>query len=137
LAPAALEILIRRRDVSDPKPEALVFPSGEGKPYDGWNRLLTRIRKAIGQGGMKREARFAPHDVRRAFSTHLAERFDENLLDLIIAHRPASRRGSGAAYQKAKRLNERPTVIGAWSALILGEKHAKQANSALPFRAMR
>jgi len=137
LAPEALEILIRRRDVSDPKPEALVFPSGESKPYDGWNRLLTRIRKAIGQGGMKREARFAPHDVRRGFSTHLAERFDENLLDLIIAHRSASRRGSGAAYQKAKRLNERSTVIRAWSALILGEKQAKQADSALPFRAVR
>jgi integrase len=137
LAPEALEILIRRRDVSDPKPEALVFPSGESKPYDGWNRLLTRIRKAIGQGSMKREARFAPHDIRRGFSTHLAERFDENLLDLIIAHRPASRRGSGAAYQKAKRLNERPIVIRAWSALILGEKQAKQPDNALPFRAVR
>jgi integrase len=137
LAPEALEILVRRHDVCDPNPEALVFPSGKGKPYDGWNRLLTRIRKAIGQGGMKREARFSPHDTRRAFSTHLAERFDENLLDLMIAHKPASRRGSGAAYQKAKRLNERPTVISAWSALILGEKQAKQADSVLPFRGAR
>ena len=93
LAPEALKILVRRCGDGEPKSEALVFPSTEGKPYDGWNRLLCRIRKAIGQEGMKREARFAVHDIRRAFSTHLAERFDENLLDLMIAHKPASRRG--------------------------------------------
>jgi integrase len=126
LAKQALAILAARRP-ANAKPDALVFPSGEGKPYDGWTRLLTRIRRALEQDDAGRDHRFSVHDIRRSFATHLAERFDENLLDLMLAHRPASRSGSGAAYQKAKRLNERLAVMAVWAGMVTGD--AAEASS--------
>ena len=127
LAKQALAILVARSPASA-KPDALVFPSGEGKPYDGWNRLLTRIRKELKQDDAGRDRHFSIHDIRRSFATHLAERFDENLLDLMLAHRPASRSGSGAAYQKAKRLNERPAVMAIWADMVTGDEEASSPN---------
>ena len=122
--------IIKERKHAKAKPDALVFPSGEGTVYSGWTRLLTRIRKVIGQAETKRDARYTLHDNRRSFTTLLAERFDENLLDLMIAHRPASRKGSGAAYQKAKRLNERPPVMAGWASMVLGKE---QTANVVPF----
>jgi integrase len=121
LAEQAFAILAVRKPAKM-KRGNLVFPSGEGKPFDGWNRLLTRIRKALKQDEAGRDRRFSVHDVRRSFASLLAERFDENLLDLMPAHRPASRSGSGAAYQKAKRLNERPPVMAAWAGMVTGKE---------------
>ena len=63
LSKQALAILAARKPASA-KPDALVFPSGEGKPYDGWTRLLARIRKALGQGDAERDNRFSVHDIR-------------------------------------------------------------------------
>jgi integrase len=120
LSPRALEILTRRATVTPAG--GLAFPAGSNQPFSAWARLLSRIRSALGQSEADRAHRFSLHDIRRSFVTHLAERFDESLLDLIIAHKPASRQGSGAAYQKAKRLNERPAVMEAWARLVLGEE---------------
>jgi integrase len=107
-------------------PGALVFATREDTVFDGWTRVVARIRKVLGQDKSvssdptRRADHFALHDIRRAFVTHLAGKFDENLLDLMLAHRPVSRTGSGAAYQTAKRLGERPPVIKAWTRLVLG-----------------
>jgi integrase len=124
LSVEALEILTSRRAAGEPKGDALVFPSSAGTPYDGWTRLMARTRARIGQGEAARADRFAPHDVRRAFATHLAERFDENLLDLMLAHRPASRLGANAAYQRAKRLPERVPVMATWARMVTGKEKA-------------
>ena len=132
LSKQALAILAERKPASA-KPDALAFPSNASKPFAAWTPLLTRIRKAIGQGAADRDARFNFHDVRRGFASHLAERFDENLLDLMLAHRPASRSGSGAAYQKAKRLNERPAVMMAWAAMVTGEEAETSPPNVVPF----
>ena len=132
LAKQALAILANRRP-ANAKPDALVFPSGEGKSYDGFNRLLTRIRKALEQGDAGRDCRFSIHDIRRSFATLLAERFDENLIDLMLAHRPASRSGSGAAYQKAKRLNERPSVMAVWAGMVTGDEAEASSPNIVPF----
>jgi integrase len=120
LSAPALEILARR--AAEPAADALVFPSAANLPFTGWTRFLRRLRRALGQANASRAHRFSPHDVRRSFASHLAERFDENLLDLMLAHKPASRQGSGAAYQKAKRLNERPRVMEEWARLVLGQE---------------
>jgi integrase len=115
-----LEILTRR--ATETPADGLVFSAGPNQLFTSWTRLVDRIRHALGQSGSGRAHRFCVHDIRRGFVTHLAERFDESLLDLIIAHKPASRQGSSAAYQKAKRLNERPAVMEAWARLVLGEE---------------
>jgi integrase len=123
LSSRALAIVQRRLVDGAPKAaDDLVFPSGVGKPFDAWDRIVRRIRKRLCQHENARENRFSPHDVRRAFVTHLADRFDENLLDLMLAHRPASRLGASAAYQKAKRLPERVPVMAAWARMVLDEE---------------
>ena len=95
----ALAILTARKP-ANMKPDALVFPSGEGKPYDGWNRLLTRIRKALGQDDAGRDARFSIHDIRRSFTTLSAEPFDESLA------RPDARASSRVPFRLGGRLPE-------------------------------
>ena len=52
----------------------------------------------------------------------MADQFDEHLLDLVLAHKPASRAGAGASYFKATRMKERPAVMAAWAALVLGKE---------------
>ena len=132
LSKQALAILGERKPASA-KPDALAFPSNASKPFAAWTHLLTRVRKAIGQGAADRNARFNIHDIRRSFATHLAERFDENLLDLMLAHRPASRSGSGAAYQKAKRLNERSAVMAVWAGMVTGDEAEASSPNIVPF----
>jgi integrase len=134
LSPEALAIVMSRRGAGEPEGDALLFPSSSGKPFDGWTRLMRRVRARIGQGEAEKRDRFSLHDIRRAFATHLAERFDENLLDLMLAHRPASRAGASAAYQKARRLGERVAVMTAWSRLVTGEDPSGPSN-VVAFRA--
>ena len=69
LSKQALAILVERKPASA-KPDALSFPSNASKPFAAWTPLLTRIRKAIGQGAADRDARFNFHDVRRGFASH-------------------------------------------------------------------
>lgn len=125
LSKPALTILTERRKASSPtsrRNDGLVFPSPEsGTVYAGWGRLLGRIRKAIGQTGRGRAERFSLHDIRRSFATLLADRLDESLLDLCLAHTPASRKGAGGAYQKAQRIPERVAVLDTWARMLTGE----------------
>ena len=119
LSHAALDIIVRRRGDKERKVTDLVFPSSEGTAYSGWTRLLTRIRKAIGQGEAGRDARVSLHDIRRAFSTHLGDRgHDEIALDLAIAHKRAGVRG---VYQKADRWRDRVAAMDAWAILVLDQ----------------
>jgi integrase len=113
------------------KADELVFPGPTaGEVFSGWGRLMARVRRALGQEDQARANRFTLHDIRRSFVSTLADRFDENLLDLMLAHRPSSRRGSSAAYQKAKRLPERAAVMTAWSNLVVGQA----ASTVVPFK---
>ena len=121
--------ILRRRLPPSPKPDDLVFPSSRNKPLDGWSRVIGRIRKALGQSAAKnpddptrRAEAFTWHDLRRSFGTHFAGQFDEHLLNLMLAHKPASRAGAGAAYLKATRMKERPAVMAAWAALVLDKE---------------
>jgi integrase len=137
LSDEALAILRHRRGDAPPKADALVFPSGRGKPLDGWTRVMGRIRQALGQtltknpcDSTRRADVISIHDFRRGFGTHLAAQFDESLLNLMLAHRPASRAGAGAAYLRAKRLSDRPRVMEVWAELIFNEKRSPNA---IPF----
>jgi integrase len=130
--------ILGRRLPLKPKPDDLVFPSSRNKPLDGWSRVIGRIREALGQPAAKnpddptrRAEAFSWHDLRRGFGTHLSDQFDEHLLNLMLAHKPTSRTGAGAAYLKAKRMKERPAVMQAWAELLVG-KHPSAAN-VVPF----
>ena len=117
LSKPALELLAARKPDA-PRPDAFVFPTIEGKPFNGWNHSLVRIRKAIGEADNDRGSRFNPHDVRRSFVSELAERgFDPDLLDLLLAH---SRRGVFGIYQRSSRMEERKAAVETWASLLLG-----------------
>jgi integrase len=93
----------------------LVFPSANGTPYMNWDKLLTRIRARIGEDKNEKEDRFSLHDLRRAFVSHLAEDFDVDALDQVLAHK---RSGVAAIYQRSKRWPERVRALDVWAALI-------------------
>jgi integrase len=117
LSGPALELLTARKP-TDAQLDAFVFPTAEGKSFNGWQHSLLRIRKAIGEGETDRGSRFNPHDIRRSFVSELAEcRFDPDLLDLVLAH---TRRGVFGIYQRSARLEERKAAVEAWGSLITG-----------------
>jgi integrase len=135
LSEKARAILQRHQSAPCPDPDALVFPSRNNRPIDTWARIAGRIRKALGQtalplGPTRRAEAFSWHDLRRALGTHLASEFDEHLLNLLLAHKPASRAGAGAAYLKATRMKDRPAVMAAWAAMVLDKK---ADSNVLPF----
>jgi integrase len=115
LAPPALAIVKSRRDKQD-ETTALVFASSTLKPFDGWSRLAGRIRARIGQTDTPKGQVFTNHDIRRSFVSHLAERFDVDLLDQCLGH---TRRGVLGVYQRASRMTERKAAMNAWASLLL------------------
>ena len=131
LSRPALELLAARKPDAA-RPDAFVFPTMEGKPFNGWNHSLVRIRKAIGETENDRGSRFNPHDVRRSFVSELAERgFDPDLLDLLLAH---SRRGVFGIYQRSSRMEERKAAVETWASLITG---AATADNVVRFNVAR
>jgi integrase len=121
LSPPALELLKARRIAEKGE---LVFPAGEGKPYNGFPRLLKRIRARIGNSEAVKAERFVLHDIRRSFVTLLAEHgYDVDLLDQILGH---SRKGVLAVYQRARRMAEREQALNTWADLMTGEERESQ-----------
>jgi integrase len=114
LSPTARAILDARRAVTAGE---LVFPTNAGAAYMNWGRMVERIRKTIGEEKNGRSERFTPHDLRRSFVSNLAENFDIDALDQVLAHKRA---GVAAIYQRSKRWPERVRALDAWAALITG-----------------
>jgi integrase len=113
LSPPARAILEARKAVAT---SDLVFPTADGAVFVNWDRLITRIRKAIGEDKNDRSARASIHDFRRAFVSHLAGAFDVDLLDQCLGH---TRRGVLGVYQRSARWPERIAALNAWADLIL------------------
>jgi integrase len=122
--------ILSSRKPSRVRPGDLVFPSGADKAYDGWNRLTTRVRKALGQQETPKAASFTFHDVRRSFVSSLAGRFDVDLLDQCLSH---TRAGVFGVYQRSARWPERVAALGAWGALVTGAE--AQAGNVVRFAA--
>jgi integrase len=127
LSPPALAILEARKAVAT---NDLVFPSNDGAPFTNWTRLLTRIRKRIGEVNTDRAARVSIHDFRRAFVSHLAGSFDIDLLDQCLGH---TRRGVLGVYQRSARWPERVKALNAWADLILDVVEVVEDRNVLPF----
>jgi integrase len=123
LSAPALAILEARKRVASGK---LVFASSTGVAYQNWDRLIARIRKAIGEDGLDRSDQFSLHDIRRAFVSHLAGQFDENALDQCLGH---VRSGVAGVYQRSQRWPDRIRACNAWSDLITGTEPASNVVS--------
>jgi integrase len=124
LSPPARAILEVRKALAT---NDLVFPTTDGAPFVNWDRLITRIRKAIGEARTERAERVSIHDFRRAFVSHLAGQFDVDLLDQCLGH---TRRGVFGVYQRSVRWPERVRALNTWAELILG---VVEDRNVLPF----
>jgi integrase len=128
LAGPALEILFRRRASASSN---LVFPSPTGMPLNNWGWVYAHIRGTLGQADAAHSERLCLHDVRRAFVTHLAEHFDEEELDRILAH---SRSGVAGTYQYARYMKARPRIMAKWAEILL-DQHADNTANVVKLRA--
>jgi integrase len=116
--PEATLALLSSRRPANARSSEFVFPTAAGSAHTGWGRLLTRIREKIGEANASKDQRFRLHDIRRAFVSHLADAFDIDALDQVLAHK---RTGVRAVYQRAARMETRAKALAAWAALLLDE----------------
>jgi integrase len=128
LSEPALEILVRRRASSS---ASLVFPSHAGMPLNDWDRVITHIRRALGQADSAHSDRLCLHDFRRGFVTHLAKHFNEEALDRILAH---SRSGVAGSFQHARYMDARPDMMAKWAEILL-DQHENNAANVVQLRA--
>lgn len=98
---------------------ALVFPLSRrsGAQMKSWSHFNTKVREASGV------QEFILHDLRRTFSTLMAENTDvsETLIDGLLNHKQAATRsGVIRHYQQAKHVEQRREVMAAWGELLVG-----------------
>ena len=97
----------------------LVFPLSRrsGGQMKSWSHFNTKVREASGV------QEFILHDLRRTFSTLMAENTDvsETLIDGLLNHKQAATRsGVIRHYQQAKHVEQRRKVMAAWGELLAG-----------------
>ena len=95
----------------------LVFPlsTNRGVQMSSWSHFNKSVRKASGV-----EA-FILHDLRRTFSTLMAENTDagEGLIDSLLNHKQSATRGGVIRhYQQAKHLEKRRAVMNQWGEIL-------------------
>ena len=117
LSPAAHAIIEARKPTAS---SDLVFPGRKGTPFTNWDKMLTRVRKTIGEDKKDRTSRVSIHDFRRAFVSLLADRFDIDALDQCLGH-TGTQRGVIGVYQKSLRWPDRVRALDAWAELITGD----------------
>lgn len=97
--------------------DRLVFPlsSLDGAKMSAWSHFNRCVRKASGIDN------FILHDLRRTFSTLMAEHTDasESIIDSLLNHKQSATRGGVMRhYQKAKNLEKRRDVMAQWGKLL-------------------
>lgn len=95
----------------------LVFPlsSVDDAQMSSWSYFNTCVRKAPGVEN------FILHDLRRTFSTLMAEHTDvsESLIDSLLNHKQSATRGGVMRhYQKSQNLEKRRDVMAKWGRLL-------------------
>jgi integrase len=98
---------------------ALVFPLSRrtGGQMKSWSHFNTKVRETSGV------QEFILHDLRRTFSTLMAENTDvsETLIDGLLNHKQAATRsGVIRHYQQAKHVEQRRHVMAEWANLLDG-----------------
>ena len=97
--------------------DLLVFPlsSLDGAHMSAWSHFNRCVRKASGIDN------FILHDLRRTFSTLMAEHTDasESIIDSLLNHKQSATRGGVMRhYQQAKNLEKRRDVMAQWGKLL-------------------
>jgi integrase len=120
LTPEAKALIPRLND-----PQAYLFGESGLAPFQSWSKSKARLEarvtaRLIEQGHIKRAdvpAQWQLHDIRRTFSSWMndASAADQETIDACLAHQ---RRGVGAIYDRAERVEQRRKAFEAWQKLI-------------------
>ena len=99
--------------------DCLVFPlsARRGEKMTSWSHFNRCVRTASGINN------FILHDLRRTFSTLMAENTDvsESIIDSLLNHKQSATRGGVIRhYQQAKHLETRRSVMKEWGQLLEG-----------------
>ena len=99
-------------------PEALVFATATGRPFNGWSKAVSRIRKRSGVGG------WSPHDLRRSMVSIVADLrpdISEAALDRVLTHSASSTTsGVKAVYQRSAGMAGMRLAVDAWDEILRG-----------------
>ena len=105
-------------DLKTPDQRVFQLSSTDGQPMRSWSHFNASVRKSTGVQNFKL------HDLRRTFSTLVAEHsdFGEGLIDGLLNHKQsATRSGAIRHYQLAKHLKRRRKVMDWWSEFLEGQ----------------
>ena len=113
LSPIAISTINSENQFHD----RLVFPlsSINGAEMKSWSHFNKSVRDSSGVGN------FILHDLRRTFSTLMAENTDvaESIIDSLLNHKQSATRGGVIRhYQQAKHLEKRRAVMKQWGQLL-------------------
>ena len=118
LSDAALEIVTAqpKRVAPDGKLRDLIFGIAEG-PFSGWsnskNALDTAIKKELGEG----LPHWTPHDLRRSFATHAADKLgiQPHIIEAVLNHVSGHRAGVAGIYNRAAYEPEKRAALDRWA----------------------
>ena len=113
LSPIAISTINSEHQIHD----RLVFPlsSINGAEMKSWSHFNKSVRDYSGVSN------FILHDLRRTFSTLMAENTDvaESIIDSLLNHKQSATRGGVIRhYQQAKHLEKRRAVMEQWGQLL-------------------
>jgi integrase len=113
LSPTAISVI----EADHPTHDQLVFPlsARTGEKMTSWSHFNRCVRAASGIDS------FILHDLRRTFSTLMAENTDvsETIIDSLLNHKQSATRGGVIRhYQQAKHLETRRDVMKEWGKLL-------------------
>ena len=113
LSPTAISVI----EADHPTHDRLVFPlsARTGEKMTSWSHFNRCVRAASGIDS------FILHDLRRTFSTLMAENTDvsETIIDSLLNHKQSATRGGVIRhYQQAKHLETRRDVMQEWGKLL-------------------
>ena len=96
-------------------PDGLVFPNGEGNPWNAWSKPHKAFLKASETAGWNL------HDLRRTGATRLAEMgHAPHVVERILAHASGTLTPIALVYNRATYLAEMRTALEAWTAHLSG-----------------
>jgi integrase len=122
LSDAALEIIKTqpKRVGLDGKPRDLIFGIGEG-PFSGWSNSKEALDAAIKDATGQELPHWTPHDLRRSFATHAAEKLgiQPHIIEAVLNHVSGHRGGVAGIYNRAMYEPEKRAALNRWAEYLM------------------
>jgi integrase len=116
LAPAAQAVLAMQ-----PHDDVFVFGYRRGSSFSSWSKSKRMLDQRIAASGFEFAESWTPHDLRRTFATRVSDAgVPPHIVEELLNHVSAFKRGVRAVYVKSAYLNERRDALLLWADLLMG-----------------